>query len=140
MNRLGAIVFVATFSLFFVTGVYWCYAMFFPYGWTFPQIECATETIDLGSVDGENSFPCEFIVTNTGNAPLEIVEIRPGCGSCLAIRDYPKSPIPSGEKGVISVSLLTEGLSGSVKKSFLVRSNDPRRPFLLLTIQAEVIK
>lgn len=62
-----------------------------------------------------------FSFTNSGDHPLYISSVTPGCGCTIV--DYTKAMIDKGEKGVISATLVTQTLNGFFRKTVGVVSN-----------------
>ncbi|MEM9290749.1 MAG: DUF1573 domain-containing protein [Acidobacteriota bacterium] len=91
--------------------------------------------VDLGVVPKGNKVDAIFIIRNEGDAPLEITDVRPGCGCTVA--DYDKVIAP-GESGRISSEVDTTNLFGPNNQSILVLTNDPENPRIALTIRNEV--
>lgn len=78
-----------------------------------------------------------FEVTNTGDLPLTIIDVKPACGCTVA--EYTKEPIPPGQKGLIKSSVNTTGFSGEISKSVTMMANtNPTRTVFL--IKGNVIK
>ncbi len=48
--------------------------------------------------------------------------------------------LKQGEKGVISARVSTAGKSGCVSETITVRSNDPKRPKVVLTLSAIIVE
>ncbi len=101
---------------------------------------CTQVDFDFGKVQATDKPLHEFVVKNTGNADLQIENISPGCGACVEVIDYTKTPIAPGKSGTITLALLPEYLSGPVSKEALVKTNDPKQPNLILTLKANVIR
>ena len=57
---------------------------------------------DFGTIKKGTKNDTEFIVTNTGNADLVIINASASCG--CTVPDYPKTPIKPGESAPIKVS------------------------------------
>jgi hypothetical protein len=78
----------------------------------------------------------DFIIENKGTAPLQILNVQPGCGCTTA--SFTKE-IPPGEKGIISLSLNTKGYGGtSVNKSAYVTTSDPNNASFRLYFRGSV--
>jgi hypothetical protein len=133
-------VFFIVVCLLFTTTVVWrVYGWVFPFGMSYPVLHCEETVLNLGQIPCREPFPCEFVVKNTGTAPLQIRSIRASCASCIIIHSYPTEPILPDESGTISLSLFAENLPGKVQKQFLIQSNDPKHPNVLCSICAEII-
>ncbi len=79
-----------------------------------------------------------FVFTNTGNAPLELTAVRPGCG-CTAAGDWDRKVEP-GQTGTIPLQLNTANFGGAVSKNATVTCNDPTQPTIMLMIKGEIWK
>lgn len=79
-------------------------------------------TADLGFINEAKGIArCEFEFTNTGNAPLIIIEAKASCGCTNP--DYPRQPIAPGKKGKIKVKFNPAGGSGGFRKTIIVKTN-----------------
>ncbi|MFO7723781.1 MAG: DUF1573 domain-containing protein [Bacteroidales bacterium] len=78
-----------------------------------------------------------FTFTNTGDEPLVLTKVQPGCG-CTA-SDYTKTPILPGERGMVTAGYNPLGRPGAFKKSIMVVSNAKSTPTLTLFISGNVI-
>jgi hypothetical protein len=103
-----------------------------------PQIVCEESSYNLGSVS-KTKPTHEFVILNKGNRGLLIQDVVAGCGSCVEVVDFPKVPIVPKSSGTIKLALLTDLLRGKVTKDVLVKSNDPKNPNFILTLEAEII-
>lgn len=101
-----------------------------------PQAALSTTESDLGEVLKGRAGHFEFLVRNTGDAPLEIA-VKPTCGCTVAKCDRMIAP---GAQGIIAVVLDTTGMSGRVRKLLNVTTNDPGKPSVPLTLAATVVE
>ena len=87
-----------------------------------PAIEFAETVHDFGTIaeDG-GSVSCEFPFTNTGDAPLLIVNASASCGCTRP--GYPKNPVAPGKSGKIKVTYIPKGRPGEFNKTVTVRTN-----------------
>jgi hypothetical protein len=111
-----------------------------------PQIVCNEPLYDFGvvSVSNNSSLPNnspshEFVIQNKGSKDLLIQKVVAGCGSCVEVVDFPKESIAPKSSSTIKLALLTDLLSGKVVKEVVVKSNDPKNPNIILTLEAEII-
>lgn len=78
----------------------------------------------------------EFIVENTGTAPLQIENIKTGCGCTTA--DFTRV-IPPGGQGNITIKGRTMGYGGNVfERHITVFMNDPKNQTLSLLMKGKV--
>ena len=100
-----------------------------------PVIKIAQPTWDFGEAMEGGEVEHDYAIANTGTGPLQITEVRPGCGCTLAHFDRTIAP---GGTGKITLRLNLKGFQGAVKKTANVSTNDPSNPRLVLTIQGAV--
>ena len=93
-------------------------------------------TIDYGTVKANSDGIKVFTFTNTGNKPLIISNVQPGCG-CTA-SDWTKEPKKKKKKGEVKVHYNTANLN-AFKKTIDVFSNDPANGRIVLYIQGTVV-
>jgi hypothetical protein len=85
-----------------------------------------------------NDIVHDFVVQNTGDAPLFIENVRTDCG-CTTV-SYPKR-IPSGGKGKITVNINTTNYGGrDIRRQVVVQTNDDKNPRQVLIISGFVEK
>ncbi len=103
-----------------------------------PTIVFETMTHDFGNIR-EDGGPkkCEFIFTNTGNAPLVIISATASCGCTRP--QFPKEPIKPGKSGKITVTFLPLGHPGEIYKDVKVRTNAPDNKRIKLKLRGAVI-
>lgn len=73
--------------------------------------------------------------TNTGDAPLAIINVTNGGCGCTT-PSYPKEPIRPGAKGVIKIHFNPSGRKGEVNRQVRVKSNGGKAA---LTFSAVII-
>lgn len=100
-----------------------------------PRAVIAEPLADLGAVDRGETVTHEFVIRNEGDAPLQILEVRPTCGCTVAEFD---EVIPPGESGKVRASLDTTSIHGASAKAITVLTNDPANPQLQLTLRVRV--
>lgn len=84
--------------------------------------------------DGNASH--DFIITNTGNAPLELTRVTASCGCTTP--EWTKQPIAPGKTGVIKVTYGAKGRIGAFSRSVSIFSNAQDAPFVVY-ISGEVV-
>ena len=100
-----------------------------------PRLTIVEPVKDFGVVPKGDKLDWAFVIKNTGNADLQIISARPGCGCTVAEWDKVIKP---GETGKISAHVDTTNFSGPIAKGVTVESNDPSTPTSQLTIHAIV--
>lgn len=98
-----------------------------------PRIRFATPLFDFGKVDAGAVVKHDFIFTNTGDATLEILDVKPGCG-CTTTGTWDKRVEP-GKTGAVPIVFNSAGFSGQVAKSVAVTCNDVTQSNLFLQIK-----
>ena len=100
-------------------------------------IEFAEVSHDFGTI-AEKGGPVshEFTFTNTGNAPLMIVNATASCGCTRP--DYPKKPVAAGKTGKIKVTYLPEVRPGEFTKTVTVKTNARKQKKVTLKIKGFV--
>lgn len=103
-----------------------------------PVIEIDAPEYNAGEATPGTTIAHDFIVRNTGAAPLLISDVVPGCGCSVAT--FPSTVHP-GDEGVItlSVDLYREWAGHDVNKMAVILSNDPASPATKITMRAKVL-
>ncbi|MBI5766278.1 MAG: DUF1573 domain-containing protein [Verrucomicrobia bacterium] len=101
-----------------------------------PRLEIAAPVHDFGSVPQGEAVRHDFKLRNTGDAPLEIVDVKPACG-CTTAGEWTRT-IPPGATGTIPIQLETAQFASGVTKTVTVSTNDPAHPQTVLEIKADV--
>ncbi len=86
-------------------------------------------TLKLAKAKEGETVRFQYEFTNSGKAPLLITAIKVQC-ACTTF-EYPKDPIPPGEKGIIRVSFDTKGKIGYQDRILEVHSNARKSPHKL---------
>ncbi len=97
-----------------------------------PTLDVAEKILDFGVVTKGEVIKADFVIRNTGTAPLEITQVRPTCGCTVAKHDRLIAP---GATGMIHAEVDTASFSGPNSKAVLVFSNDPDNPQVNLVIK-----
>lgn len=100
-----------------------------------PQLAVDKESHDYGTIPQGANGTCEFVVTNTGDAPLIITQCQGSCGCTVPKCDT--APIKPGEKSTITVKYDTNR-TGAINKSVTITSNAVNAPSKVVTIRGTV--
>ncbi|NLG19589.1 MAG: DUF1573 domain-containing protein [Fibrobacter sp.] len=103
-----------------------------------PRIEVDPKTFDYGTMlEGKvEKIDAVFIVKNTGDAPLKLETVRPGCGCTVVKFD---SLVPPGKSVKIESQVNIKGYkSGNISKGITVNSNAENEPLVRLMITAKI--
>jgi len=103
-----------------------------------PRIQFATNTFEFGKVPVGTIVRANFVLTNVGTAPLEIKDVRPGCG-CTTAGAWDQWVEP-GKTTTLALQLNTANFGGAIVKNATVSCNDPAQPITALLIKGEVWK
>ncbi len=86
----------------------------------------------FGNVKEGEIVGCYFEVANTGNYPLVINKVKPGCG-CTAVK-YTQKPILPGKVGEVEVRFNSKGFKGKQYKVVQVYANiEKKKKELVIT-------
>lgn len=83
-------------------------------------VEWASTNHDFGQIPQGTPVSHRFLIENTGDAPLEIMSVKPSCSCTVA--DYTKEAIAPGESGYI-VAQYSAASPGVFNKSVTVKLN-----------------
>jgi len=75
---------------------------------------------DFGSIEGGTAVEHIFKFTNTGTAPLVIVDAKSSCG--CTVPEYTKAPVAAGESGELLVKFNGSG-KNQVSKTVTITAN-----------------
>jgi hypothetical protein len=93
---------------------------------------------DLGEVENDGPIDFSFVLKNEGDAPLEILEVKPSCGCTEATLE--SNTIEPNESTVLTAALDLPTTIGNTSKNISVMSNDPTEPRKILTVKANLVK
>jgi hypothetical protein len=103
-----------------------------------PKIEFNTKTFQCDTIieDKTEKLSATFIVKNSGDQPLKLENVRPGCGCTVVKFD---SIIMPGKSSKINAEVNIKGYrAGSISKSITVTSNAANEKEVRLTIAATI--
>jgi hypothetical protein len=106
-----------------------------PVGGSGPMISVDKEVHDYGNIQQGANGTCEFVVTNTGDAPLILTNCKGSCGCTVPKCDT--EPIKPGAKTTISVKYDTKR-PGAINKSVTISSNATNAPEKIVRIKGNV--
>ena len=100
-------------------------------------ISVSETTYNFGTIyEEDGSVSHEFVVTNTGTAPLELNRVTASCGCTTP--NWTKEPIAPGKTGSVNVTYNTKGRIAPFSKSISIYSNAQDAPFVVF-IKGEVV-
>jgi len=101
------------------------------------KIEFDQEVIDYGEVAYASNGEREFVIKNTGDAPLVITRTKGSCGCTVPTK--PSEPILPGETGIMKVKYDTKRANQPFSKSITVTSNAVNFPTKIVKIKGKVL-
>lgn len=102
-----------------------------------PLAQWKETAIDAKDVELGKVIEHDFVLKNTGDAPLQILEVHNSCG-CTVV-DYPKS-IQPGQEGHFKTRVKTEGLqTGRQSKTMTVNTDAPNAERVVLQVKFNLI-
>ena len=87
---------------------------------SYPVIAFDETEFDFGTIDKGTSVEHKFTFTNTGKAPLVIVDAKSSCG--CTVPEYSKNPVAPGDKGELLVKYNGSG-TNQVTKTVTIKAN-----------------
>ena len=117
----------------------WVLAMTVPAlgGTNGPLVTCDNPVFDFGTQMNTEDVLHTFQVSNIGDAPLTISQVRTGCGCTKA--DLDRNTIPPGETASLSTRLTLRGHSGVKRSTIYLHTNDPAHPVFLCQYQGTAV-
>jgi len=105
-----------------------------------PKITVEKPVLDLGEIGTETKRTDAFRFTNTGNAPLKILQVHQCCGvatrGVAAGQEY-----APGESGALEFDYLTGSTPvPAATRQLQLKTNDPEQSLVSLTIKAAVVR
>ena len=85
------------------------------------EFKFESEVHDFGNIPLNKPVVYTFNFTNTGDLPLIISKVETTCG--CTVPDYTKTPVKSGEKGFVKVTLTPSGPALPFNKGITLTSN-----------------
>jgi hypothetical protein len=104
----------------------------------FTSIQWIDSVKNFGQIAEGQQLAVAFRFKNTGNKPLIIRSVQPGCGCTVA--DPPKEPIAPGAEGVINGSFNSSGRVGANHKEIFVEANTTGTQRHTLVFDVQVAK
>jgi hypothetical protein len=101
-----------------------------------PEIELDKDIHDYGTVVQNGDGLSHFTITNTGNEPLVLSNVKSSCG--CTVPKWTKEPIMPGKTTVIDVKYATNRI-GPINKSVTISSNAVNTPTKVIRIKGKVI-
>ena len=103
-----------------------------------PKINFPETYYDFGVISEGEVVSHTFKFHNSGQATLEIIDIKTSCGCTAAL--VSSKQIAPGKDGTMKVDLDTKNRNGRMSRTITVSSNDPEEPTKTITIYASIQK
>jgi len=130
--------FWVAFSAFTIAACWTGHHHFFGVGYFRPVLATETRIFDIGEVLPDAVVEVELTITNGGWRSLQVAGVRTGCASCIRIVSFPTEPLRRNGTGQIRITFDSKSLSGKVRRSILILSNDPVHPVYSIMVDAVV--
>ena len=104
-----------------------------------PVISIPTATYDFKSIGATDIVTHDFVIVNSGEAPLTISRAYTTCGCTTA--DLSSAVIPPGESAVVTLRLdagFHDVRGQTVRRGLIIENNDPKNSQMEIWIQASV--
>lgn len=101
----------------------------------FPRVEVDETTHDFGILPPHTTVTHAFTIRNTGEAPLELTKGETSCKCTFA--GVPNGAVPPGGEAKIELTWNT-GRIDQYQQTAEIRTNDPQRPRLSLTVKGKI--
>jgi len=102
-----------------------------------PEMVLNKDIHDYGTIVQNANGISHFTITNTGNKPLILANVKSSCG--CTVPKWSKEPIMPGESTEIDVKYATNRI-GPINKSITITSNATNSPTKVIRIKGKVIK
>jgi len=100
-----------------------------------PRLVLAEDARDFGRVAPGDAVAHEFAITNEGDAPLTLGDVKPSRGATVIRYDTAIAP---GQTGHIRLAADTWSFRGSPRLAVALSTNDPARPIITVQIKVNV--
>ena len=101
-----------------------------------PKVVVKEAKYDFGTLDMEDSGSHDFVFTNEGDAPLTLVSGETSCR--CATSKISQERIPPGESAKVTIEWKPTDKPGPYEQTAKIRTNDPDRPRVTLTISGRI--
>ena len=87
-----------------------------------PLAVWASDSIDLGLLAAGETIEIPYVLTNEGDAPLVISQVKPSCG-CTVAQGWDKGPLAPGDARTITLTFDAGDRVGPVSEQATVATN-----------------
>jgi hypothetical protein len=103
-----------------------------------PRIVVEPASFDFGTVKPNGVVQREFVLRNIGRADLVIDSIVSSCGCAAVLDDETQRTLKAGARTTMRLRLTAPAEEGRLRKSILIKSNDPGQGSLEVRVEAVV--
>jgi hypothetical protein len=104
-----------------------------------PKITLKEAVHDFGDIGPETKHSAQFTFTNSGKAPLKIIQVKSCCGVATKGVKSGQEFAP-GESGTLELELQTAYYPGELTRNLYLTTNDPEHKVVTLTIKAKIVR
>lgn len=101
-----------------------------------PRVEVSEEEHNFGSMDGNGTGKHDFVFKNIGVKPLTLARGDTSCKCTLSKLE--KTELAPGESAKVTLEWRGTGISGKYRQTATIKTNDPNRPLVTLSIFGEI--
>ena len=103
-----------------------------------PELTVAEGNYNFGTIPQGKKVEHNFVIRNSGDAPLQIKEVKVSCG-CTAAKPS-SSLIAPGKSAEIQVVFDSSAFSGKVQKSVFLVTNAAKAPNFTLNLDGSIVE
>ena len=102
------------------------------------EVHVADDHYDFGKMQEGASLSHEFVIANTGTAPLTLSAGKTSCSCTLS--ETAKAPIPPGKTANVTLTWTAKLGPGPFRQSAEILTNDPARDRITLVVEGTVMR
>jgi len=104
-----------------------------------PHLGIAQPNWNFGVVTNQEQLTHDFVISNTGDVPLEITRLLSSCSACLEV-DMKHTILAPGATAPIHSRLDLRQMNGDVARAIFLDCNDPDNPSVVLELSGTVVQ
>jgi len=103
-----------------------------------PELSVEKGSFNFGTISQGKKVQHNFVIRNSGDAPLQIKQLNAACG-CTAAKPS-SSLIPPGKSAEIQVTFDPTNFSGKVEKTVTMTTNAGKSPSYTFRMEADIVE
>ena len=103
-----------------------------------PKLVCDQSVFHFGTRDSSGEVQHAFVLHNTGDLSLQILNLRATCG--CTVGSVTDRTVPPGGETTVTATFALRGREGPQHKVLYVSSNDPTQPEYQLTLEGNIVE